>query len=272
MVLDVVIPTLNSEKTLGATLESLRPFSGSVARVLVVDSYSSDRTLQIVKSHGYEHISIAPGNMYAAINAGIRMGSCPWCTYINSDDLLFADVIIESLEQDGFGADLLYGNIDFIDLHGRFIASWNSPRPEDLLPLAKRHINPVPQQGMLFRRSLWTQLNGFDETFLYSADYHFVSRALLERCRFHRIDKARVAAFRIHGSQFSQKCSAQMAKEADRVMRTLQSARVSDSLYLGAKARVLFRLNNTLNYLMRILRHKQLRGSYKIPRTICRSP
>ena len=67
----VVVPTLNSVATLNWTLASLS--AAREIRVIVADSFSADDTLSICLRWNVETISVPAGNMYVAINEGLRM-------------------------------------------------------------------------------------------------------------------------------------------------------------------------------------------------------
>ena len=68
--LSIITPTLNSANTLPATLESISSLVKAGAEHIVVDSGSTDDTLQIAKCFGSKVLHCAPGNMYSAINEG----------------------------------------------------------------------------------------------------------------------------------------------------------------------------------------------------------
>src|SRR5580692_7524609 len=80
----VVVPTLNSAATLDWTLMSLTA-AGDI-RVIVADSFSTDETPQVCRRWNVELINVPAGNMYKAINAGLRLATTEWLAYVNSDD------------------------------------------------------------------------------------------------------------------------------------------------------------------------------------------
>src|SRR5207253_199231 len=72
MQVGIVIPTLNSARTLEWTLLSLLRQDGCEMRLVVADSNSSDGTLEICARWNVPVIQVPAGNMYRAINAGLR--------------------------------------------------------------------------------------------------------------------------------------------------------------------------------------------------------
>lgn len=67
----IVLPTLNEEKYLGRTLESLKKQSFSNYELIIADSASIDKTLEIAKSYDAQVISCPRGKLTAR-DIGIR--------------------------------------------------------------------------------------------------------------------------------------------------------------------------------------------------------
>jgi rSAM/selenodomain-associated transferase 2 len=85
----VVIPALNAEATLPATLTALVPaaLEGLVREVIVVDGGSTDRTREIADQAGAELLA-APPNRGAQMRAGANAARHPWLLFINADTVL----------------------------------------------------------------------------------------------------------------------------------------------------------------------------------------
>ena len=132
----VVVPTLNAESSLAATLTSLVPgaVDGIVRQVIIVDGGSSDRTLRIAEDSGadivridsearidtartlqpFHHDEGLPDNsvLYGNLNAGKRGLSLdltkPEARDVVHDLVRWADVVLESFSpraMKGFGYD-----------------------------------------------------------------------------------------------------------------------------------------------------------------------
>lgn len=258
--LAVVVPALNAAATLAATLESLRPAMQVGAEVIVVDGSSTDGTMEIAKERGVR-VEHCGGGMYAALNHGFRLLRSDWFTWINADDLLYADRLAGRLQSAG-NADVLYGPVDFIDLAGRFVHSWTSASPADLLPLYQAGYSPLLQQGTLFRRRVFETIGGFDETYQFVGDADFWWRALEAGMSFHRCTHPPVAAFRLHGGQLSQRHASPMRAEHDRMVDAHGGRRRSLRSWL---ALCRFRGRNLPSYLVRCLRRRDLEGSVRLP-------
>lgn len=263
--LTIITPSLNSAETIRWTLESVRPLVKCGAEHIVVDSYSIDETVAIVEATGARVISHPPGNMYAAINAGIQASNRDWITYINSDDILYSDPIILTLKKYSNSSDVIYGNIDYIDSSGRFLHHWHSNKVKDIGPLFANHIMPIPQQGTLFKKSVWNSLNGFNEDYKYSSDFDFFLRSFMKGYTFVYDNSSTLAAFRVHESQISQKFVEIMNKEVDRSVKK-SGIIVARSRFYHSLIRM--RSRNIISYIVRLFRNYQLNHTWRVTKTL----
>ena len=87
MTLSVVIITYNEEANLGRTLESVLPLVGDgKGEIIVVDSGSTDRTVEIARSHGAK-VFIENWKGYAAQkNSAIEKASGDWILSLDADE------------------------------------------------------------------------------------------------------------------------------------------------------------------------------------------
>ena len=87
----VVIPTLNAETSLAATLTSLVPgaVDGVIRQVVIVDGGSSDRTLRIAEDSGADIVRSEPGRG-RQLRAGTEAARFPWLLFIHADTVLDA--------------------------------------------------------------------------------------------------------------------------------------------------------------------------------------
>ena len=91
MFLSIVIPTLNSEKTLGACLRAIRSQSlpKTDYEIVIADAGSSDRTLEIAKEHDVGTIAENPLKTgEAGKAAGIKAAKGDIIALIDSDNIL----------------------------------------------------------------------------------------------------------------------------------------------------------------------------------------
>jgi glycosyltransferase involved in cell wall biosynthesis len=255
--LRIAIPTLNAGKTLSSTLDSLEGFGG-FAEIVIIDSGSTDETLSIADRYGVPVRFHPAGNMYAAINEGLKDAEADWLTYINGDDILYASNVIERIQAAKHDEDVLYGAVDFIDDEGRFLHAWKSARPHHLLSLYEAGFSPMLQQGTLFRNRVFRQNQGFSVDYKYVSDADFWFRALQAGVKFSRAENPTVAGFRLHEGQFSQRMETAMKQEHAQMWKCrIREAKCSSS---AMKELWIFRFDNRYNYIERMIRRDALEG------------
>jgi rSAM/selenodomain-associated transferase 2 len=81
--LSIVIPTLNTARTLGATLAALP----NDAEIIVVDGGSSDRTVENAKSAG-ARLMASPRGRGLQLAAGAAAAGAPWLLFLHADTVL----------------------------------------------------------------------------------------------------------------------------------------------------------------------------------------
>ncbi|HNX76840.1 MAG TPA: glycosyltransferase [Candidatus Rifleibacterium sp.] len=256
--LTIVVPTLNVKKTIRNTLESLAPLREAGARIIISDSYSDDGTLEAAAGLYDGRIDVARGNMYVAINAGIEAATTRWVCYLNADDIVFADVMLDALAKVDENVELIYGDIDFIDFFGRFLHGYAFPGPRHIIPLAASHICAISPIGTLYKKSLWERLHGFDTSYRYSADFDFLLRAFMSGARVHKIKQPTIGAFRLHGRQLSQNAGRPGLNENYQIVAKLG---LKVPFYRRMTSIIRFKAGNFWEFLIRILRHRRLSGT-----------
>jgi glycosyltransferase involved in cell wall biosynthesis len=251
----VVVPTFNSASTLQWTLCSLRSQRDVALEIIVADSGSEDGTLDICKSWGVQTIYVPPGNMYRAINAGLRQIESEWVTYLNSDDIVYADSYARLMARgEQQGAALVYGDCDFVDYEGRFLFTVKSPPASGLCGMVR--LSPLfggrvgfAQPAAIYRRSTFQELEGFDERYSNIADYDFFFRLVTSGRVVAKLHRPGVAAFRLHSSQLSVRRAANL-KEEMKTFRKAVSVRTSPRDLLEV---IFWRLRNSPTYVSRLM-------------------
>ncbi|MBU2616303.1 MAG: glycosyltransferase family 2 protein [Nanoarchaeota archaeon] len=93
----VNIPTFNSEKTLAETLEAIKNQTYKNVEILVVDSYSKDRTLKIAKKHECK-IVMCKGGLLEARIMGAKESKGEYVLFLDSDQILEPETIERCVE------------------------------------------------------------------------------------------------------------------------------------------------------------------------------
>jgi glycosyltransferase involved in cell wall biosynthesis len=237
--LHIAIPTLNCIGTIRDTVESLRRFWDHDTRVVVADRYSTDGTYEYARGAVDAVLQVFKGNLYAAVNAALEGMDSEWMPFINGDDVLYSDTVGQALEPWSLQADLIYGNTIFVDIGGVFLHSWSTHPPNDFIPMAANHVMPITQPGTLFRKAVFKKLNGFETSFRLSADFDFFLRA---------------------------KTAAKDPIAKTLVLVEWQNLKIP---FLRRKmAMFCYKLRNSENYFIPMLRYRSLMGRYLLPNSV----
>lgn len=254
------MPTLNSAATLDGTLMSLT--ASPDIRVIVADSFSTDETPRICGRWNVEVISVPPGNMYQAINEGLRLATSEWLAYVNSDDWVFTGAYMKMLQEaSARQASLAYGNTDYVDSGGRFVFSFRAAPAEAAPTILRSGIMPFSQPAAIYRRTVFQALNGFDERYRSASDFDFFCRAALMGFQFHRYQTQPVVAFRVQEG-LGARHPEWNEEEKKLILERLQPS----PGFAGRWARVLWSLSNTVPYFARVLRSPDLFGGFSFQR------
>ena len=163
--ISVVIPTLNAEHDLSATLTALVPAAvdGLVRDVIVADGGSIDGTRRIADGAGAELVACAPGRG-AQLKAGAQRARSPWLMFLHADTVLDDGWMrearrfmyaVDSGERDPAAAAFRFR------LDDRGVA----PRALEVLVHGRCSVFRLPygDQGLLISRRLYDQVGGFKD-------------------------------------------------------------------------------------------------------------
>ncbi len=111
----IIIATLNSEKYLEETLQSLNDQSYKNFEVIVIDGKSSDGTLEIIKKYKIVNYCISEEDkgIYDAFNKGIKLSEGEYIGIVNSDDILLPDALslLNKYDKKNPHTDFIFGSV-----------------------------------------------------------------------------------------------------------------------------------------------------------------
>lgn len=196
VMISVVIPAYNAEKTIQQTIESVLNQTFQDFEIIVINDGSTDFTLDIISGINDSRIKIfSYPNSGAAVsrNRGFDVAKGEYIALLDADDLWTSDKLeaqynaLKSHPQ----ASVAYSWIDYIDQSGKFLQSgrhltFNGNVYSELLiqNFLENGSNP------LIRREAFAEVGGFDPSLLggqdrdlyirLSVNYHFVAVPLVQ--------------------------------------------------------------------------------------------
>jgi glycosyltransferase involved in cell wall biosynthesis len=222
--LGIVTPTLNSGKYLKFTFESIKKMiDDGECKYLIVDGGSTDNTLNFCYENSINTFHLPRGNMYKAINFGLKKLDVEWFTYINSDDILNAEAVLNAIDKYGENADIIYGNTSYIDDSGELIYRYKGAHISLFDGLFLNGQLPFSQSGTIIRANVFHKFGGFSEEYKYASDLDFFISAYLNGVKFKKYNFVDLASFRKHDSQITQVQSNAMKLEIKKIVSKYQN-------------------------------------------------
>ena len=119
MLISIIIPTYNSEKTIQSNLDSIKEQTYTSHEIIVLDNNSSDETINLIKKNNFKNIRIIieqDNGIYDAINKGIIASSGDLISILHSDDTYYDTNVLKNVVN-SFGEnniDIVYGDLVYV--------------------------------------------------------------------------------------------------------------------------------------------------------------
>lgn len=206
--ISIVIPTYNHAEFLKAAVDSVVAQTYHNWQAIIVNNFSNDNTIQIVSSFKDERISLInfrnDGVIAASRNEGIRNATGEFVAFLDSDDIWRPEKLAKCVPELITGSDIV--------CHGELWTSVDSPQRVVMYGPRSRATydkllyrgNCISTSATIVRRSLLTQLSGFDEraSFITAEDYDLWMRVAGETNNVAFIPEV-LGEYRRHGGNAS---------------------------------------------------------------------
>lgn len=176
----IIIPSYNAEKYIGATINSVLEQTYKNIELIVVDDGSCDKTINILEGYKTKLKILLKNNegTASARNLGIKSSTGKYLVFLDNDDLLFSESILNLVEKlilnpsykaaygDGYG---------FRDLKINNLNKWtHTPKYSgNIFEYIIRGLNLMPGQYILDKECV-SLLGGFDEIEKMAEDWSFL--------------------------------------------------------------------------------------------------
>lgn len=188
-----VIPTWNRRDLLAVLLQNLTAQTCPFTEIIVVDNGSEDDSAELAERAGARVLKMGRNVGFAvAVNRGIEAADAEWVAILNNDVTLEVDwlaKLLEAAQEDlwfATGKILQAANHQVVDgtfdeiSRGACASRCGSGKPDGPAWNQTRRIRAAPMTAAIFRRQLFSDLGGLDETFgSYMEDVDFGLRCAL---------------------------------------------------------------------------------------------
>ena len=183
-----VIPHWNRRDLLHTLLESLRAQTRPFDEILVADNGSTDDSADLAEHAGARVLRLGRNFGFApAVNRGVAAAQAEWVAILNNDVTLepaWLERLLEATSREGVGIatgkilnaanpGLIDGTFDEVS-RGACAHRCGSGKPDAEVWTQARRIRFAPMTAALFRKELFAELGGLDESFgSYLEDVEF---------------------------------------------------------------------------------------------------
>ena len=164
----IVIPTRNAARALRNCLEAIKNQIYKKIEIIIVDQYSTDGTLEIIKNYNVKLFQIPHHGVYAgptkSRNFGANKSKGKYIFSVDSDWELQPTIVqecVEKCEKDGYGAVVVHEK----DIAKNFWAKCRAFEKEMFIN------DPYMESARFFRKDIFNKISGYDENLNSGEDW-----------------------------------------------------------------------------------------------------
>ena len=184
MKISIITPTLNSEKSIAFTLNSVFNQNYKNFEHIIVDGGSNDKTLEIVKKHKVKKKIIIKkkSSIYEAINLGIKNAIGDYILILNSDDILNSNFVFKKLVKNikKNKSKILLGDVCYHDnfTYKKIVRYYKA---SSFKPWMMYLGLMPPHTGALIHKDIYQKNRSYDPQFRIAGDFEFFLRIFLKK-------------------------------------------------------------------------------------------
>lgn len=202
-VVSIITVCYNAGRFIESTIQSVLAQTYPHIEYIIVDGASKDNTMEVIapyRSRIAKAVSEKDNGLYDAMNKGMQLATGEYLLFLNADDTLADDTVIEKMLGTCPDADVYYGEAMFMDEQGKELGlrSEQTPHkvPAQLNWKSLKHGMVVSHQAYVIRRRLSPP---YDLQYKVCADIDWMIRTLKASrniCNTH----VTVSKFRVGGT------------------------------------------------------------------------
>ena len=179
MKISIITISFNANDTIEKTLNSINSQSYSNIEHIIVDGGSIDGTIEICNSfsHISKIISEPDNGVYDAFNKGLKLATGEIIGFLNADDVFYSEKAVEDIANafSNNEADIVYGNLDYVNKEEKVIRNWISkPYVKGLVKNAWMPAHPT----FYCKKDVYDRLGDYNDSFKIAGDFELCLRFL----------------------------------------------------------------------------------------------
>lgn len=177
----IITVTWNAEKTIGATLASVKEQTCRLFEYIVMDGVSTDRTLKLALNAGIAEARIyssRDSGIYDAMNNAMEKAKGDYLIFLNAGDTFHSAETLATLANvimDNDYPGVVYGQTNLVDSQRRYLGPRHLTAPDELTLQSFAQGMLVCHQAFVVLRKL---AQPYDLRYRFSADYDWCIRCL----------------------------------------------------------------------------------------------
>jgi glycosyltransferase involved in cell wall biosynthesis len=172
--LSIITINFNNVEGLKKTIASVISQKFTKLEYIVIDGASTDGSAEYLETLNVPLLnwtSETDTGIYNAMNKGIEKSNGEYLLFLNSGDVLNGPKALEAfISHEEFSGDVIYGDYKFGDGYKRY--------PDTLYP-AYFIKTSLPHQSTFFKRRVFEEMGGYDESYRMGADRAFYIKCYL---------------------------------------------------------------------------------------------
>jgi len=186
----VIIPTYNSQATIGRCLRSIKNQTYKKIEIIVVDRHSKDKTIQIARQYKVKLLFVTKERSTAK-NYAARSAKGEFLLFLDSDMTLAPNTIEECINK------CLKQKVDAVTIPLKDISQGLIGKCRKIERESLSNLSEFIEAPRFFKKKAFLKTNGFDEKLVCGEDFDFAQRF---KKKGYKIGKATSIIFHLEGN------------------------------------------------------------------------
>jgi glycosyltransferase involved in cell wall biosynthesis len=181
MKISVITVCKNAGETIENTIKSILSQTYENIEYIIIDGISTDNTLDIIKKYQDKihcWLSEQDSGLYNAMNKGIKASSGEILFFLNADDTIYNEKVIERIINyfERSKADIIYGDLIAVNRETNTEELQKSNSADKLFWMNQC----VCHQVIFYKKELFQKYGYYDEKYKIAADYDFNLKCIIK--------------------------------------------------------------------------------------------